>query len=226
MPAGKPRLPTEQAAFSVGRQHDHHRIGPREVMRAARGTFAPPAAGRRHGRRAAIGAETVFGVPEQQRLAFRQRAEIVGRDAAVHRNLAQVEQGELGDASREGRRRRRRSAWRRRDRACLRRERPVRSDGRGSLPPPSRTRDRSHRSHPRPQAASAPPHRRSRRACAPKAGRPGRPDKARRRGDLPAGQACCARNRETWWTSKTPSGSCHSQDSEAVRAATVLAPRW
>ena len=44
----------------------------------------------------------MFGVPEEQRLPFRHRPEILGRHAAVDRHLTQVEKRQLGTVRQEG----------------------------------------------------------------------------------------------------------------------------
>ena len=85
----------EQAALALDREHDGDRVGARKMLRLAGRTIAPPATLDCVGRRPAIRAESVARVPVQQRLAFRERRQMVGIDEAAHGDRAQIEDEEV-----------------------------------------------------------------------------------------------------------------------------------
>ena len=89
----------EQAALAVDRQHDRDRVGAREMLHLAGRAVAPPAGLDRARLRAAVGAEAVPSMPDQQRLAFGQRRQVLARDQAAHRDGAQVGESKASSAS-------------------------------------------------------------------------------------------------------------------------------
>src|SRR2546430_10709447 len=80
----------EHATIARDRQHDRDRIGAREMLGLARRAVAPPAGLDRLGGGAAVWAEAVARMPAEQRLAFRERRQMLGRDQAAQRDRAQV----------------------------------------------------------------------------------------------------------------------------------------
>ena len=82
----RPRgLAAEQAALAVEHEHDHHRVGAREVLGRARVAPAGPAAVLRARRLAAAGAEAVAGMPVQQVARLRRDRRVAGREEARDR---------------------------------------------------------------------------------------------------------------------------------------------
>src|ERR1035437_1237361 len=91
-PHGRPETwgPAEQATLAVGRQHDHHRIGAREMLGLAGRAIAPPAGMHGLRRRAAVRAEAVAQMPVQHRLGLGDRRQMLGLDQPLHRDGTQV----------------------------------------------------------------------------------------------------------------------------------------
>ena len=96
-PHGRPetRAAAEQAVLALGRQHDHHRIGAREMLGVALRTIALPAGADRLRRRAAVRAEAVTQMPMQHRLGLGDRRQMLGPDQPLHRDRAQVGDQEI-----------------------------------------------------------------------------------------------------------------------------------
>src|SRR4051794_30589070 len=94
-------LAAEKAALAAVHQHDGDGVRARKVLRLAGGAIAAKAGAGEDGRRAAVRAEAVARMPEQQRLGLRQNAELVRRHEALHRDRAQVD-GAKGGVLLEG----------------------------------------------------------------------------------------------------------------------------
>ena len=78
--ARAPPVAAEQGPLAADREHDHDGIGAREVRRPARRALPFPA-GRRHpGRRSALGAEAMAGVPVEQRAGLGEDRRLAGGD--------------------------------------------------------------------------------------------------------------------------------------------------
>ena len=92
---GEARLAPEQAIVAIDRQHDDDRIGARKMLRLADVAFAPPARRRDARHRAAIGAMAVAHMPIHQRLGLAEHADQIGRQQALHRDRAHVDQREI-----------------------------------------------------------------------------------------------------------------------------------
>src|SRR5829696_6304689 len=85
----------EHAAFAIDRQHDGDRIGAGEMLQRASWTVASPARVDGLCRCAAIRAEPMPRMPVEQRLAFRQRRQMLGVEQSAHRNRTQIDDGEV-----------------------------------------------------------------------------------------------------------------------------------
>ncbi len=87
----EPRRAAEHAAVAGDREHDDDRIGARKMLGMARRAIAAPAALGRLRHRAAIGTETVPGMPAEHRLGLRQRRQMLRGDESLHGDAAQVD---------------------------------------------------------------------------------------------------------------------------------------
>src|SRR5438034_615737 len=85
-------LAAKEAAFAVDGEHDHHRVGAREMLGAAVRTVAPVTTDADHRLRPADGAEAVPLMPAGEASRLRQRAEMLGSDGALDGERAEVDQ--------------------------------------------------------------------------------------------------------------------------------------
>ena len=97
-PGRKMLLPAEQAFVAARHQHDHHRVGAREMLGLAVWAIAAPAALRHGGAGAAIGAVAVALIPADQRFGGGDRRQLLRRDHALHHQAAQIGQQRIGTA--------------------------------------------------------------------------------------------------------------------------------
>ena len=85
----------EQAAVAAHREHDDDRIGAREMLGLAGRAGALPAGLDQVGGGAAVRAEAVARMPVQHRLGLGDRRQVLGRDQALDRDRAQVDDEEI-----------------------------------------------------------------------------------------------------------------------------------